>query len=331
LCSGNKFEFKIAVNFKASGVKTRRLLVILKQMNDKQLFSAYSDESGTFDHRFQSIAIVSGEEDIINELRRKLQNELNDKKIYEVKFSEITGYQSPRAEVARQFINFAVKDFANYKRIRIDILTWDIQDSRHNIPNIDNVNNLQIMYYKVLEHMAGQWKEIRWNFYPDTNSKVNWNEIIKYLNLRSSSHLKLKQPTLINLLQDNQRLQFHKVEPLDSVKEPLVQLADLFAGMARFSGEECPYCVQWLFSFGGKNQLKLQTVRVKHSKSQSTRIKECRYQLIGELDNICKSCRLGVSLRTKKRLWTPNRTNPINFWIYEPKGDYDKAPIKIMN
>ena len=291
-------------------------------------FSAYGDESGTFDHRFQSIAIVSGEEHVINELREKLRNEINDKGIREVKFSEIKGYQSPRAEVARQFINYTVREFANYKRARIDILTWDIQDSRHNIPNIDNVNNLQIMYYHVLEHMAGQWKEIKWNFYPDTNSKINWNEIAKYLNMTSLSRSKLKQPTLLNLLQDNHTFQFDEVQPLDSVKEPLVQLADLFAGMARFSGEECPQCVQWLSSFGKRNQLKLQNTRMKSSKDQSTRIKECRYQLIGELDRICKSCKLGVSLGGIKRLWTPNRTNPINFWNYEPQGDYDKAPVK---
>ena len=252
-------------------------------------FSAYGDESGTFDHRFQSIAIVSGEEHVINELREKLRNEINDKGIREVKFSEIKGYQSPRAEVARQFINYTVREFANYKRARIDILTWDIQDSRHNIPNIDNVTNLQIMYYHVLEHMAGQWKEIRWNFYPDTNSKINWNEIAKYLNMTSLSRSKLKQPTLLNLIQDNHTFQS---------------------------------------SFGKRNQLKLQNTRMKSSKDQSTRIKECRYQLIGELDRICKNCKLGVSLGGIKRLWTPNRTNPINFWNYEPQGDYDKAPVK---
>ena len=35
-------------------------------------FSAYSDESGIFDHRFQSIAVVSGKEEILEELRNKL-------------------------------------------------------------------------------------------------------------------------------------------------------------------------------------------------------------------------------------------------------------------
>ncbi len=40
-------------------------------------FSVYGDESGTFDHRFQSIAIVSGEEHVINELNIKLDIPLN--------------------------------------------------------------------------------------------------------------------------------------------------------------------------------------------------------------------------------------------------------------
>jgi len=184
------------------------------------------------------------------------------------------------------------------------------------------------MYYKVLAYMARQWNEIRWNFYPDNNSKINWNKIANYLNVTSVSRSKLKQPTLLNMLQDNRTFQFDKVQPLDSVKEPLVQLADLFAGMARFSGEECPQCAQWLSSFRERNQFKLQNTRAKSSKDRSTRIKECRYRLIGELRRTCESCRLGVSLRTMKRLRTPNRTNPINFWNYEPQGDYDKAPVK---
>jgi len=292
------------------------------------MFKDYGDESGTFDHRFQSVAVVSGEAYMIDELRKKLRNEINTKGIQELKFSEIEGYKSHKAEVARQFINYAVREFARYKRIRIDIVTWDIQDSRHNIPNIDNANNLQIMYYNVLEHMARQWNKIRWNFYPDENSKVNWNEIAKYLNMTRLSRSKLKQPTLVNMIENNQKFNFDEVIPLDSVNEPIIQLADLFAGIARFSCEECPQCVRWLSSFGNRNQLKLKNTHKKISKDRSTRIKECRYQLIGELDRICKSCRLGVSLRKKKKLWTPNRTNTINFWNYEPQGDYDKAPKK---
>ena len=293
------------------------------------MFSAYGDESGTFDHRFQSVAIVSGEEDTIDELRKKLRYEVNDKGIREARFAEVKGYQSPTAEVARQFIDCTVREFANYKRIRIDVLTWDIQDSRHSIPDMDDVSNLQIMYYNALAHMALQWKKTRWNFYPDTNSKVNWSEIAKYLNMRDLSRSNLRQPTLLNLLQDNQTLQFDEVQPQDSTKDPIVQLADLFAGMARFSGEECPQCVQWLYSSGKRNQFELQTCARKSSEGRSARTRECRYQLIGELDRICKSCRMGVSLAKKKRLWTPNPTNPINFWNYEPKGDYDKAPARI--
>ncbi|GAG35212.1 unnamed protein product, partial [marine sediment metagenome] len=163
---------------------------------------------------------------------------------------------------------------------------------------------------------------------PDRRSKINWGEITKYLNMTNLSRSKLKQPTLLNLIQDHQTFQFNRVQPLDSVNEPLVQLADLFAGMARFSGEECPQCVQWLSSFGNIDQLKLRDNHKVSSKDKGTRIKECCYQLIGELDRVCKSCRLGVSLRKKKRLWTRIHTNPINFWIYEPQGDYDKAPTR---
>lgn len=110
-------------------------------------FSAYSDESGIFDHRFQSIAVVSGKETMLEELRDRLQEVINNREILEVKFFEITEYNSAIAEAARQFMKIAVKDFAIKGKIGIDILTWDICDSRHAVPDRDNFANLGRMYY----------------------------------------------------------------------------------------------------------------------------------------------------------------------------------------
>jgi hypothetical protein len=30
-------------------------------------------------------------------------------------------------------------------------------------------------------------------------------------------------------------------------------------------------------------------------------------------------------------LWTPKCSNPVNFWLYVPQHDLDKAPIKESN
>jgi len=297
-------------------------------MSMSQVFSAYSDESGTFDHRFQSIAVVSGLENALQQLRSALTDILSTEKVYELKFSEIQGYHSYQAKIARRFIRCVLEHFIKNYRIRIDVLTWDIGDSRHNIPNRDDIANLKYMYYKVLIHIARQWNQVHWNLYPDNNSQIDWGAIKGRLDISSLNPSRSQQRTLMDLSQDDRLCQFKKIQQLDSIQEPIIQLADLFAGMARFSGEEGINCIEWLIAFGNRNQLRFKTLCTDKTKDKSTRIRECRYQLVGGLDRICKSYRLGVSLRKNNRLWTPNRNKPLNFWNYEPQGEYDRAPMK---
>ncbi|MFC1957173.1 DUF3800 domain-containing protein [Chloroflexota bacterium] len=291
-------------------------------------FSAYSDESGIFDHRFQSIAVVSGKEELLEELRNRLQQEIDNRQILEVKFSEITGYNSPIAEAARQFIKIAVKDFASNKKIRIDILSWDILDSRHAVPSRDDFANLGRMYYHLLIHTAKQWNQSHWNLYPDNNPKVDWKETAKYLNVTSLYRPDLQQPELVEVPK-YEELQFGRIQQVDSIKEPLVQLADLFAGMARYSNEDGRQCVQWLSSQVSKWQLKFKYLCPRNNmKDKDTRKRVCLYQLIGKLYRLCGQYKLYVSINEKECLWTRICTKPINFWTYKPQGNYDKAPIK---
>lgn len=291
-------------------------------------FSAYSDESGIFDHRFQSIAVVSGKEGMLEELRNKLQEEIDNRQIREVKFSEMIGYNSPIAEAARQFIRIAVKDFAISRKIRMDILTWDTLDSRHAVPRRDDFANLGRMYYHLLTHMAKQWSQIHWNLYPDKNPKVDWKETAKYLNVTSLHRPNLQQPKLVKA-PEYEKLQFGRIQQVDSIEEPLVQLADLFAGMARYSYEDGPQCVQWLDSQVSKRQLKFKKLcPMNNIRDRHTRKRECLYQLIGKLYRLCGQHKLYVSIHEKGCLWTRICSEPINFWSYEPQGSYDKAPIK---
>ncbi len=91
-------------------------------MNDKHTLSAYSDESGTFDHRFQSIAVISSKEAVLQQLRNKLQSIIDENGIKEVHFSEIGGYKSATAKAARAFIDYSVRDYSRYSRVRVDVI-----------------------------------------------------------------------------------------------------------------------------------------------------------------------------------------------------------------
>jgi len=50
--------------------------------------------------------------------------------------------------------------------------------------------------------------------------------------------------------------------------------------------------------------------------------------VLNELDRRCKKHRLGVSLRMRGRLHTPDPARPLNFWWYEAQTPLDTAPVK---
>ncbi len=281
-------------------------------MNQK-IFQAFSDESGINDEdRYTSISIISGEAETLCCLRDKLTKEIYDKGIDEVKFLKVTRYNSPISKVARSFINITVNEFIISNKVRIDTITVDAQS-----PDSGNEKNLEHMYYCLMSHIIRQWNNTYWNFYPDVNSKIDWDEIIAYLNMTRLHRKQNVNPFLVKLiLEENPRFKFGEVKQLHSINEPLIQLADLFAGLSRFSHEEDVACANWVASQKNRQQREMKFSQ-DNEVNNINRTRECRYKMIGELYHLCSKHRLGVSIRTKKHLNTWKPDNPINFWDYK--------------
>jgi len=292
------------------------------------VFQAYSDESCiNFGDRYTSVSVVSGEVGVLNCLRDKLGKTLRDKNVDEVKFSKIERYGSPVTQAAIDFIKCVVNDFAIYNRVRVDTITTDNESLGHNNYYSGKKPELERMYYCVLANIVRRWNYTKWSLYPDKNSKINWSEIVSYLNMTRLQR-KVREPLLIGLmLGENNQFEFSEVEQLDSLGEPLVQLADLFAGMARFSYEENVSCAEWVERWkaewvgrcedGKQGELIPPTER---NNRNITRLKECRYKIIGELYYLCRRYGLYVSIRKKNHLNTWRPKNPINFWSYKRIG-----------
>ena len=115
-----------------------------------------------------------------------------------------------------------------------------------------------------------------------------------------------------------------EIEHVTSAGHPLLQLADLFAGLAVFSRDKYESYVQWCT----KSSLQARLFEDGQQSSSQSRSERERFQVLKQFDAECKSRKLGVSLRTKKGLWTPDPTSPPNFWLYEPQHPRDKAPVK---
>jgi len=292
-------------------------------LNALKIFSAYSDESGCFSGQYQSIGIISGERRNLFELKHELVRILQHQKVKEAKFSE-TRTHKPKLKAAQAFIKKGV-DFAKQNKIRIDVLLWDTHDSRHSIPGRDDLANLERMYYKVLRHISEKWNQYNWDLYPDKGSKINWIEIKDYLNrTRIPRH---RKPYLLILFDEEAySINFQRIDPKESHDEPLIQIADLFAGIACFCREKGKECLKWLKSQEKRNQLDLFEYEEPEVEEDPNKTEKNRYELIRFLNNQCKFNKLGVSLNKRKYLWTPVPYNPINFWNYKPKHKEDKAP-----
>ena len=288
-------------------------------MREGKVFQAYSDESGiNVGDRYTSVSVVSGEAEALNYLRDKLRETLRDKNVDEVKFSKISRYGSPFTKAAVDFVGCVVNDFAIYNSVRIDTITTDNECLNGQDYDSDSEPDLEGMYYHVLSNVGRRWGCTKWGFYPDENSGVNWSEIVSSLNMTSMLTGEGGRKPFIDRTDEDAQFQFSEVEELNSVEEPLVQLADLFAGMARFSHEDNGGCAEWVERSRDERQGK-SIPSMAWDKGSITRLKECRYRLIGGLYSLCRRHRLYVSLRSEKHLRTWRPRSPINFWDYRTR------------
>ena len=286
-------------------------------MEEDKVFQAYSDESGiNVGDRYTSVSVVSGEVGALSCLRDKLNETLKDKQVDEVKFFKIKGYRSPFTQAAISFIECTVKDFAIHNKVRVDTITTDNKPLERDNYDCGNKPDLERMYYSVLADIVRRWGYTKWGFYADMNSKVDWSEIVSYLN-RTRLRKRVEKPLLIKLMLDkNPEFEFSEVKQVDSVEEPLVQLADLFAGMARFSHDSEKYdvnCAEWLK--GSKNEKQGELIKLMRQNSWNIPgLVECRYRVIGRMVSLCHRHRFYVSINSENHLRTWRPKNPINFW-----------------
>ena len=103
----------------------------------------------------------------------------------------------------------------------------------------------------------------------------------------------------------------------------LIQIADIFAGMARTSYEDYDNYEKWLnrgqqslFPNENLNKLKI-SGKDKH-----------RFKIYEFVNRHSKRKSWTVSLKTKKGFSTFDKSKPLNFWFYQPQHDKDKAPLK---
>lgn len=284
----------------------------------------FSDESNWNAGRFRSLGLITTPLCYLEELENCISNKLKESGVKEFKWKKLKGVRERFA--AEKLIKFAVEQ-AKSNHLRIDVLVWDIQDSRHNVVGRDDIANLQRMYYHLFRNtLRSRWPDDAvWRLHPDEHTAIDWGTIRDCLD-HVSSHVEIEQSLFTEgkfKLRLKNEFGLEEIVPVRSSDHALLQVADLFAGMAVFSREKYDEYQTW--RKGNSSQLSFFEEKTNQNWSNSD---QERFRVLKTFDDSCKENKLGVSLNTKRGLWTPDPKNPINFWIYEPQHPEDKAPVK---
>jgi hypothetical protein len=285
----------------------------------------FSDESHWNHGRFRSLGLVTVPVRALAGLEQQLGTLLNGSNVTEFKWKELDGARKRFA--AQKMCEFAVKAACEHN-LRVDVLIWDVQDSRHNIAGRDDIANLQRMYYHLFRNvLRARWPDNAvWRLHPDEHTAMDWNTVQDCL-----ENVAVRPEVERSLFTQGQfrirlRREFglEEIRPVSSQQHRLLQLADLFAGMAVFSRNQFDAYQAWLAA----NSKQARLFEEPEESAEPSRSSRERFLVLRYFDECCKQRKLRVSLKTKRGLWTPRPEKPLNFWMYEPQHLEDKAPTK---
>lgn len=289
-------------------------------IQQKSTHIAFFDESSWSQGRYRAISMVSLEYKDYAEMNGALA-EICKHKNKEIKWKNVS------KGVGIDLINFT---FNNLHRMRVDVLLWDIEDSRHkNVMHRDDLQNLQRLYYRLMHTiMRDRWPDGSvWNLFPDEQSGIDWCAIRSFLE-QKSEHNSI-EAGLYERIEFRTRKSYSTLDinQCQSQKFPFIQLADFFAGIACYSHAEFDKICLFKDEVIGQGMI-LDVCGLEADINTLSSRDKIRIPLVWYLANKAKKGKHSVSFSKHKGFVTLRKDNPLNFWFYMPQHDKDKAPIK---
>ena len=285
--------------------------------NSKPTHFAFSDDSKHSEGRYNSLCVVTLGAVEFEPLNSELEKLLSDSGIKsEFKWSKLGGAQYRFA--AEKMIDFVLR---NIDQLRLDVLIWDINDSRHkNLIGRDDTENLVRMYYHLIATTCSKkWpmEAVRWMWYPDEQSSVDWSTLRTFICSK-------KYRRGHDLFSTNSKFEMVdlSVEPARSHQHSFIQLADLFAGLAAYSWGNFAQYNLWIEQ-QKESGLFTQKNVIKFSNSENE-----RFPILHNFKESCTAKGMKISLESSSGLFSHRPMNRINFWFYRPQHSLDKAPTR---
>ena len=288
---------------------------------------AYADESHYNCGRHRAVALLSLLESDALSYTREIKEILGASNVSELKWNRLN---SARTRFAAQKILDVVLDGASRSKIRVDVLLWDTRDRRHIVNRRDDIANLQRMYYHLMKNvLQARWpNDSIWNVFPDEHTSLDWNQVEDFLGYAST-----RSEVVRNLLTKGAfkitlrgEFQIKELTPCKSHLEPLIQVADLFAGLGAYSYNGFSAYCEWQRQNSAQSVMFTQSSKPVLVLSGTDRE---RCYVLDYFDRACTCRALGVSLESNRGLRTFNpKRYPINFWLYIPQHENDLAPTR---
>jgi hypothetical protein len=250
-------------------------------------YVAYSDEARFNYGRYRGLALVGARVGDAPALGRALRELLDASGMEECKWEKV---RSARAHfAAAKLLRWAVER-AMGGEITVDALTWDTGDERAARAAVPHLANLRRMYAHLLgDLLPPRQPGALWIVHPDEQHALRWELLAHAL-----PHVE-------------------RIEPRASTGEPLIQLADLFAGLAVYSRSGYAAYGRWLCLPPAERLPSNAQVTSGDAGSFSASDRE-RCALLDDFYTECKLRGLRVSLRTHQGLRTYGPDHPICFW-----------------
>lgn len=262
--------------------------------------AAYSDEAQYNFGRYRGLGMVTLPIAEAAALSEELRALLASSGMSELKWEKI---RSGRGRLAATKLLAWAMERALAGRLRIDTLTWDVEENpQHGQDGYvgRHVLRLQQMYtYLLTTTLTQRWRPTAdqrpdtpyWRVYPDEQDALDWVAIAA-----TAPHIE-------------------RIMPSVSHHEPLIQLADVFVGLAVFSRASFDVYEQWLVDHPTNGDEPESEDEAPERISGSLRQ---RLLILDSWYTLAKARSLGVSLRSQRGLKTYQPDAPITFAWYSP-------------
>lgn len=290
---------------------------------DKFTRIGYADESNWNLRQYRTIALVTAERPTAEVVTDKVARAIEEARLSEFAWNKLRSHDALLA--ANAMTDIAV-DAACSGGFRVDVIIWDTLDSRHAVEGRDDLANFERMYYHLIKTtIEKKWPKASWMIRPDERTDMDWHDLEQCL-MYPSRKYKNSQSLVLDKQFQGISMPLRICDIASS--HPLVQVADIFAGLASFSWNEHSKYASWKSQHS--EQFYMLSNQFPQELQQNTAGIKCKSQALQHFEKIYLPRLRGRDRKEfekrRRGLVTLDPNMPINFWFYIPQRNYDKAP-----